>query len=200
MQLVQAFIVAFVFSYIGSIPPGTINLSVIQLSLQGKGRSALNFALAAAFIEFFYASFAVGIEYFFLSKVDLTMHFKVIAGMAMIVLGVVNYFKKPTPASAGSTTNFHGFKQGTIVSIFNPLAIPFWIAITAYLKSHQWVVINSNTFIFYIVGISTGTFALLASLSYLVSISNFQLEKHHLINKIMGIIFILLGLYTFLTL
>ncbi len=201
MLIIQAFFVAFIFSYLGSIPPGTINISVIQLTLNKRIRDALEFALAAAIVEFFYATFAVGIQFFFVSQLDFTTHFKIIAASAMFVLGIINIFgKKSVKSQDNSPNQLSGFKKGIVVSIFNPLAIPFWIAVTAYLESQHWVAINKQTFWFYILGISTGTFLLLASLIFLVSKFNLKIQNNFLVNRLTGLVFIGLGIYTLLTL
>ena len=200
MIVIQTFLVAFFFSYIGSIPPGTINISVIQLTLSGRIKEAIHFALAAALVEFFYATFAVGIQFFLVSKLDFTLHFKIVAASAMMVLGLINFFgKSKNPNTPGSPMAMTGFKKGMVISIFNPLAIPFWIAVTAYLESQAWVQINSQTFWIYILGISTGTFLLLSTLVFIVS--KFKVSFNNaIVNKVTGLIFIGLGIYTFLTL
>lgn len=201
MLIVQAFLMALFFSYIGSIPPGTINISVIQLTLNNKVKGAIEFALAAAIVEFFYATFAVGIQFFFVSKLDFTIHFKIVAAIAMFILGIINLSgRNKTSQPARPTIAVSGFKKGVIVSIFNPLAIPFWIAVTAYLESQQWVSITSQTFWFYILGISSGTFLLLLSLIFLVSKFKIGVEDNLLVNKITGVIFIGLAFYTIWTL
>ncbi|MDN5215637.1 LysE family transporter [Fulvivirgaceae bacterium BMA12] len=201
MVIIQTFLVAFFFSYIGSIPPGTINISVIQLTLNGKVREAIYFALAAALVEFFYATFAVGIQFFFVSKLDFTLHFKIVAASAMLVLGIINFFSKSRNASSSKPKILmNGFKKGVVVSIFNPLAIPFWVAVTAYLESQAWVAINKQTFWIYIAGISTGTFLLLTTLVFIVSKFKISLRDNMVVNKVTGLIFIGLGIYTFLTL
>ena len=41
MVYIQAFILGFIFSFIGSIPPGTLNVTVLQLGLENKKEIAL---------------------------------------------------------------------------------------------------------------------------------------------------------------
>jgi len=52
MHLFQIFMVGLIFSFLGSIPPGTINLSVMQLGLKKQMQGALLFTLAAVLVEF----------------------------------------------------------------------------------------------------------------------------------------------------
>ena len=51
MIYLQVFFVGLVFSFLGSIPPGTLNLCVLQLGLEKKVGAALRFALAVSIIE-----------------------------------------------------------------------------------------------------------------------------------------------------
>lgn len=200
MVMIQTFFVAFFFSYIGSIPPGTINISVVQLTLTGRIKEAVQFALAAALVEFVYATLAVGVQFLFVSKLDFTLHFKIVAASVMIVLGLVNFFgKSRRTGEQKSILPMAGFKKGVVISIFNPLAIPFWIAVTAYLESHAWIAINRQTFWIYIAGISTGTFLLLSTLVLIVSKFRVSFDSF-VVNKVTGLIFMGLGVYTFLTL
>ncbi|MEQ9413449.1 MAG: hypothetical protein RIF39_06440, partial [Cyclobacteriaceae bacterium] len=61
MEILTVFLLGAFFSFIGSIPPGTLNLSVLQLGLEGKVKTALRFALAVAIIEYPYTW--IGVEF-----------------------------------------------------------------------------------------------------------------------------------------
>ncbi|MDN5203976.1 LysE family transporter [Fulvivirgaceae bacterium BMA10] len=197
MDILQVFIVGLFFSFLGSIPPGTINISVMQLSLNGQRSSAISFGLGAAFVEFFYAAFAVWLQLFLVSKMDFTITFKVIAAMAMFALGVINLIsKKKKLPEQDRDSKRKGFMKGVVISIFNPLAIPFWIAVTTYLQSQNWLALSKGTFWFYILGISSGTFLLLALLAIIISRLSFSFQNNFIVNKITGFIFLGLGFYT----
>ena len=68
MEMLQNFLFAFLFSFLGSIPPGTLNLTVLQLGIERKINIALRFAIAAALIEYPYAWLAVAFEGFITSS------------------------------------------------------------------------------------------------------------------------------------
>ncbi len=59
MEILTALLLGFFFSFIGSIPPGSINLSVLQLAIQGNVAAAFRFIFASAGIEFIYAYIAI---------------------------------------------------------------------------------------------------------------------------------------------
>ena len=196
MEVLQAFFIATVFSFLGSIPPGALNLTVIQIGLKGDKKGAIWFVIGAIIFEFIYATIAVGAQYFFVSQIDYTFYFKIIAALALLVLGVVNILSTPKEQEAKDIEKgIPRFKQGMLISAFNLLPIPYWLVITAYLESQEWVVISKQTFWFYILGICLGAFLLLAGLGIAASKSNIPIKNNQLINKITGIIFIGLSAY-----
>ena len=97
MTLLNLFIAAFFFSFIGSIPPGTINVSVMQYAMQGRKNAAVSFAIAAALTEYLYAGIAVRFQIYLTSHQTVTGYFHVISGSVLIILGVLNWFKKSKP-------------------------------------------------------------------------------------------------------
>ena len=61
-MILQVFLAGLIFSFLGSIPPGTMNLAILQLGLEHKIKIALRFSIAVAIIEYPYAWIAVVFE------------------------------------------------------------------------------------------------------------------------------------------
>ena len=197
MEILTALLVGFFFSFIGSIPPGSINLSVLQLAVQGNVAAAFRFIIASTGIEFIYAYIAIRFQILITSSPFVIQNFHIISALVMVLLGIVNLFSPKNPGKLSKKLAKSGFRKGMIISILNPLAIPFWIGITAYLLSNEWIVINNNTIFSYITGISLGTFALLSVIALLSSKVAPYLQNPSLIKKIPGFILLALGLYAF---
>lgn len=194
----QVLIIAFVVSYLGSIPPGTINITTMQLSVQNHLRAALFFSLAASITEFFYAGLTVRFQIFLSQKPAFTENFQIITALAMIALGIVNMVSKSSSRSFLTVKNVkgrNGFKRGLILGVLNPLTIPFWLAVTAYLQNHQLIELNGMHFWWYLVGISSGTFTLLLTVRKLGARFASIADNHFLVHKVPGLIFIGLGFY-----
>ena len=195
----QVLIVAFVVSYLGSSPPGTINITSMQLSVQGLKRPAFFFALAASLTEFIYAGITVRFQIYLSKHPAFTENFTIITAIAMIVIGVINMFsttdtnKLITRASEMKGRN--GFKRGVILGVLNPLTIPFWLAVTAYLQANEWVDLEASHYWLYLVGISTGTFCLLLTVNSLGQKFTSIASNQFLVHKVPGIVFISLGIY-----
>lgn len=199
MILVSSFFIALVFSFVGSIPPGSINISVMQYAMQNKKSAALAFALAASLVEFVYAGFAVKFQILLTENTSFSGVFQIISCVVLIILGIYNLLKKDIPVpqtEPGEKRN--GFKKGALIAMANPLAIPFWLAVTSYLQGMNWVVLNDGNFLVYVAGISTGTFLLLALVTWLGAKFSAIQHNRFVIYRIPGITFILMGIYTFL--
>ncbi len=195
----QVLIVAFVVSYLGSIPPGTINITSMQLSVQGLKRLAFFFALAASLTEFVYAGITVKFQIFLSQRTGFTENFTLITAVAMIVLGVINLFSKTDTEKLMSRTaqikGRNGFKKGVILGLLNPLTIPFWLTVTAYLQANQWISLKEYHFWIYISGLTVGTFLLLLTVNRLGSKFTNIANNQCLVHKVPGITFLGLGLY-----
>src|SRR5882757_2118763 len=139
MIYIQVFFVGVVFSFLGSIPPGTLNVCVLQLGLEKKISAALRFALAVSIIEYPYTWIAVQFEYWITSSPAVIDNFQLLTAVVMTIIGGLNIWSAQRPTNLTTKFSESGFRRGLVLSILNPMAIPFWIGITAYLKAQGWI-------------------------------------------------------------
>lgn len=198
----QTLIVAFVVSYIGSIPPGTINVSVMQLAIQNRRRAAVFFAFAASAVEFVYAGFTVQFHILLNSNESLADSFRIITSVALIGLGLWNIFSKATSDSVivNSEKGRHGFLRGMMLGILNPMSIPFWLAITTYLENDELISVAGFGFWAYLIGLSVGTFCLLITVNALGSRFTKIANNKFLMHRVPGLILLGIGIYFLLKL
>ncbi len=197
LQYLIIFFIGFAFSFVGSIPPGVINISVLQHSVSGHFRAALRFALAAALIEYPYAYIAVRFESWISASPYMVSKFHLMATVVMLVLGILNLWSSKSPSPKLEKLNASGFRKGVLISLLNPLAIPFWIGITAYVRTLGWIPEMSLTQVaIYVSGISLGTFALLLLIALLGKKIAFLFRRKTLLNSLPGFVFLFLGLYS----
>jgi threonine/homoserine/homoserine lactone efflux protein len=155
--ILQVFIIGLVASFIGSIPPGTLNIMVLQMGLENKIRTAMRFILAVALIEYPYAWIAVEFEYLITSSPVVQQNFKLLAAIVMLALGILALWSARKPSALTVKLQESGFRKGLILSILNPQAIPWWIGMTAYLKVQGWIVLDTNWRLHsYVLGTSAG--------------------------------------------
>lgn len=192
------FALGFFFSFIGSVPPGTINLSILQVGLERKMNIALKFAAGAALMEYPYAWIAVEFASRIVSSPVIEENLQLVAAVVMTTLGVLNLWTSNKPSKLVLKFQESGFRRGLVLGVLNPMAIPFWVAMTAYLQSQQWIDLSPPLSLHgYLLGISVGAFALLAGLAYLAKQLATSFQQNVWLKKIPGIVLVVLGLYAF---
>jgi threonine/homoserine/homoserine lactone efflux protein len=83
-----------------------------------------------------------------------------------------------------------------LLGLLNPLAIPFWLAMTAYIKSRGWIDLSTNAEIHaYLLGVSLGTLTLFMLLAYLAKMVVSQFQTGTILRKFPGAVLIALGVY-----
>jgi threonine/homoserine/homoserine lactone efflux protein len=198
MLYLQVFLVGLVFSFLGSIPPGTLNLCVLQLGLEKKISVALRFALAVSIVEYPYAWIGVEFEYWITSSPWVVRNFQLITALVMTAMGVLNIWSARNPTSFSVKFNASGFRRGIVLSILNPMAIPFWIGITAYLKSQRWIDLSTTGLLHtYVLGTSIGAMALLTLYTFLANRLSVYIQNSRVVQLVPGITLLLLGMYAF---
>jgi threonine/homoserine/homoserine lactone efflux protein len=198
MDYIKVFLMGFTFSFVGSIPPGSLNLTVLQLSLQKKTEIALRFAIAVSIIEYPYTWIGVHFQYLLSSSPLILENFQLIAAVVMTALGIYNLWPTRAPTGFAKKFNESGFRRGIILSILNPMAIPYWMAFTAYLKAQDWIDLHSAGLLHsYVFGTSVGAMALLSALIFFSKKLAHYVQDSRWIRIIPGLLMLGLGLYAF---
>ena len=200
MLYLQVFIIGFVFSFLGSIPPGIMNLCVLQLGLEKKVAVALRFSLAVMIIEYPYTWIGVVFENWITSNPAIIENFQLITAVVMTLMGLLNIWAARKPTEFTTRFNESGFRRGLILSILNPMAIPFWIGVTAYLKAQRWIDLSTTGLLHtYILGTALGAMALLTVFTFLAHRLSGYITNGKLVKLVPGITLLALGLYAFYT-
>lgn len=198
MLYLQVFLVGLVFSFLGSIPPGTLNLCVLQLGLEKKVSIALRFALAVSIVEYPYAWIGVEFELWITSSPWVVRNFQLITALVMTAMGALNIWAASNPTSFSVRFNASGFRRGIVLSILNPMAIPFWIGVTAYLKSQGWIDLSTTGLLhIYVLGTSVGALVLLTLYTFLANRLSVYIQNSRVVQLVPGITLLLLGIYAF---
>jgi len=197
--ILQVFFVGLVFSFLGSIPPGTLNLLVLQMGLEHKIRTALRFALAVSIVEYPYAWIAVEFEQLIMSSPAVLENFKLWGAIIMTTIGILSLWSVRKPSTLTVKFEKSGFRRGFVLSLLNPQAIPFWIILTAFLKSNGWIDISTGWRMHsYILGTSVGAMLLLSLLAVSAHKVASTFKDNRFIRMIPGLVLLGLGLIGFI--
>ncbi|MCE7864865.1 MAG: hypothetical protein DYG99_15110 [Bacteroidetes bacterium CHB5] len=194
-MILQVFVIGLVASFIGSIPPGTLNILVLQMGLENKLRVAIRFILAVAIIEYPYAWIAVEFEHLITSSPLVQQNFKLLAAVVMLSLGILGLWSVRKPSTLTVKLQESGFRKGLVLSILNPQAIPWWIGMTAYLKAQGWIVLDNPWRLHsYVFGTSIGVLLLLLLLAFMAQKLASIMKHNRVVALLPSIILFLLGL------
>jgi threonine/homoserine/homoserine lactone efflux protein len=128
-----------------------------------------------------------------------TENFQLITAIVMISLGTVALWTSQKSSPLVTRFNSSGFRRGLVLGILNPLALPFWVAMTAYIKSQGWAHLSSALELHsYLLGVALGGIALMMLLAYLAKKVVVYFQESKLLKKIPGITLLLLGAYAML--
>ena len=162
------FFITFIISFLGSIHPGPLNLSVIQITLRKNLFLGLLMALGGIIPEIIYGYLAVeGVMIF--EKYSLI--FQIMKWAVVPILLIMGYLEL-TKKKKSKTVNDYAFEEitserwqtiskGFFLSLFNPQLLPFWIVVLVNYQNYNLLKISVlSDKIWFILGTSTGAFAL----------------------------------------
>lgn len=196
MNYLWVFFLGFIFSFIGSIPPGTLNVTVLQLALENQVKIAFRFALAVAIIEYPYAWAGVQFEYLISNSPVILDNFQLITAIVMTLLGILNLLPSKAPTGFAKKFQESGFRRGIFLSLLNPMAIPYWMVFTAYLKAQGLIDLSTVGLLHsYVFGTAVGTMALLSVLIFFAQRLAPYAQGSKWVRIIPGLILLGLGLY-----
>jgi threonine/homoserine/homoserine lactone efflux protein len=195
-NLIQFFL-GLALSFIGSLPPGIINLSAMSAGIQRGARPAIILAAGASLVELGQAFVAIYFTHFIHASPTLLRWINILSVPILLLLSAYYFFfaKSEYPEPYHQKGHFSDFVKGMVISFLNVLAIPYWLFYGLLLKANDWLTDQLIPILIFSFGTAVGTFLLLwlyIRLSYLIT-SRFHSFARS-VNRIIGFIFLFLGL------
>jgi len=194
------FLITAVVSFLGSVQLGSVNLAVIQTTLNKNFSAGLMVAIGGCLPEIIYATLALeGLAF-----IQQNQSWLDILNILMIpifgTIGIIYFLQKsPDPSLPKASTSNHktNFLKGFLLALINPELLPFWFFISVYLN--KYIAIDSVAAkIAFVSGAVAGAFGILYLFALISSRKQQkiqQLLRNYPINKIIGIIFMVLALF-----
>ncbi|MEM9326355.1 MAG: LysE family transporter [Bacteroidota bacterium] len=195
---IQVFFIAFAISLLGSIPPGTINITAMKMGILGQTRPAYFLILGATIVEFFYAFLVLKFQQFINRNIELASHFTLVTGLVLCILGIYSLRSHSTSETVklqGVERRSNGFVKGVALGFLNPLAIPFWLTVTVYLETNGWIQAEGVSFWTYLIGIFFGSIVTLVLAIRLGNRFTAISDNQLLVHVLPGVVFLSLGGY-----
>lgn len=190
--MINTFFIAFTISFLGSIPVGVLNLTIVDIGLRKSFKQVLLFAAASALVEYGQGFLALKFSSLFETNQHLEFYIDLIATPVFFILGIIYLRKHGQPPKQKEAIS--DFKKGLLLSIVNPLAIPFWVVWGTVGLGNGWLTMSNWSIAVFTLGISMGTFVtlLLYGLAAKPIIEKIEIVNQR-INQIIGWVLIILG-------
>lgn len=191
--MLTTFFIAFIISFLGSIPVGVLNLTIVDIGLRKSMEQVLMFALGAALVEYGQGFIALKFSSLFETNQNLEFYIDIIATPIFFILGIYYLRKHGKPPKRQETIS--DFGKGFLLSVVNPLAIPFWVVWGTISFGKGWLSITNASIAIFTLGISSGTFLTLLLYGFAAKpiIERIEIVNQR-INQIIGWTLIILGL------
>jgi threonine/homoserine/homoserine lactone efflux protein len=115
-------LLGFTGSYIGGIPFGPLNLSVVEITLKKDRKAAARFAITASLVEIVEASIAILFGKLIIVHLEANIWLKLAVIFFFISFGFFLYSKKKLPVKDDTSKGKSAFVKGLVVSVLNPQA------------------------------------------------------------------------------
>lgn len=190
------FLVAMAASFIGTIPFGPINLTVVKTTVDHNQLRGIEVAFAASFVEIFEALVAIWFGLVVSAFLESNLFFRLFIATAFIGLAVLLFLRKTDPSLQEKNGVPQSFiKRGLLIAALNPQAMPFWIFALAAISQYfafEYVGI-------YLAGFLLGVFAGKLLALYGFVIASGYLETHlqqssQFVNKLLAGVLLLIGI------
>ncbi|GIV32511.1 MAG: hypothetical protein KatS3mg031_0046 [Chitinophagales bacterium] len=198
MMLFNHFIAGLIISFVGTLPPGMISLTVINTTVKKSVRQGILVAAGASFLEFFQAFAAVFFSRFLTHSEVIKTIINYSAAPVFAGLGLFFLFRKvkhtsPEKAYASSSSSF---LKGMLISSFNLFVIPFWIFWSTYLANKNWIELQLLPSLVLTIGIITGTFLALLLYIWMGRLLKNKVDRIGLwIDNVVGMAFLAFAVY-----
>lgn len=168
------FLIGFAVSFLGSIPPGSINLRIITIVIERNLRAGIVFALGASVAELIYSSIAIVFSAYLTQNPSIKHWITIFSIPVLAGLGLQSWLmsrrfeaapSSDTPAPVRRFNSF--FIYGFFLGIINPLNIPFWLLWTTTLLARGTISGETSAMVFYVAGVVLGGFGLLYTISHI---------------------------------
>ncbi|MEO6149279.1 MAG: LysE family transporter [Mucilaginibacter sp.] len=151
------FFLGLIANFIGYIPPGNINLTLIQITINRGFRHAIQFITAFSVIEFFFTFGIMNAAKWLSAQAKLDTIIDWVMVVLFGTLAIVTWLNRNKPPKT-KYSELASIKYGILLGFLNPMQIPFWMITGTYLITHQWILDGNVALIIFSLGSAGGSF------------------------------------------
>src|SRR5258706_2896198 len=161
-ELLPVLFAGFMVSFLGQLPLGNLNVAATQISVEENFKNAWLFSIAGAIVEVIYLRLALNSSEWMMHN---KMLFNTISWFTVALFYVLGFLsirkavlqKEPRSKGFLINNNINRFLLGFMLSLINPLQIPFWFFWGTYFIHNGTVKPNGLDFDLFTIGAGIGT-------------------------------------------
>lgn len=195
MSLTLYFIVGAVVCFVGTLPFGPINLTVVKITVDKDYWRGLEVALAASIVEMFQAIIAIWFGMVIGDFLSSNLLFRLLVAVVFVALGIFVWTRQPKEKMQAADVVIRSeFKTGLAVASLNPQAIPFWIFALALISDYVAFQYDGIFLVAFLAGIFIGKLLALSGFVLLSQYLKTHLRQSGLIvNRLLATVLLLIG-------
>lgn len=189
-------------SYLGTIPMGPINMTVVYTAVNQHLRAAIRVSLGAAMVEVLQVFVAIYFGQAIVMHLEDNVYVRWASILVFLLVGaffLTRKERKPEPAEVPSHRPMPKVLKGMLVGLLNPQALPFWFFVVTLLQANELLakdLLSDRTgLLAFLAGVSLGKFSCLATYAFLSDLVARRTKRVSLwVNRIIGTVFLVLAL------
>jgi threonine/homoserine/homoserine lactone efflux protein len=147
----------FTSSFLGTLPLGMLNLTILQLALANRQQQAMAFSLGATLIEFVQIGITLLGMNVLLAVPQLSQAISIISIPILLYLGYQNFQKKEETEGIKLTSK-SAFWQGIVLGFANVVVYPFWLLWGNVFVQNGWLTPTPEAYFYFSFAAAIGTF------------------------------------------
>lgn len=198
IRLLRILFTGLLISFLGSLPLGTLNIAVMQISISDGLRPALYFALGSLTSEVVYVRLSLIAMDWVRSQKLLFRMLEWVTLAIVLALAVSSFYTALHPSVSKNiilSSTLHRYWLGLAMSAFNPVQIPFWFGWSTVLFTKGILKPDNTQYNVYIFGISLGT--MLGNMVFMFGgrvLADKLAHNQNILNWVIGGVFLLTAL------
>ncbi|MGH2553575.1 MAG: LysE family translocator [Chitinophagaceae bacterium] len=148
-------------SFLGTLPPGALNITATQITAQQGSGAAMIFAMSSMLTEVIIVRLALTGMKRILARKKLFQILELVTAILLLAMTIGCFIAATKMGGlADIFPDYHlpAFSTGVVMTIINPLHIPFWLGWTSVLINKGVLIPAPRQYNWYIAGIGLGTF------------------------------------------
>ena len=161
MDLIKIFFWGMIISFLGTLPPGTLNIAAMQIGIQENIINAINFSIGTILTEMIFARISlIGINWLRKQKI-LFRWLEWITFFIVVALAYGSFHAAGKPYYAKNfmlINDVNRFLLGMFLSAISPMHVPFWFAWSTILFTKKILKPGFSNYNIFTLGIGVGSF------------------------------------------